>query len=231
MTRVVIASSRGWFWMLDKSEGYRELEVHEIREKEALTLDALDRIRPRYVFFPHWNWIVPDEILERHECIAFHTAPLPFGRGGSPIQNLILSGFTSAPVCALRMTPELDAGPVYDRIEVSLAGSADEIFSRIAPAVETLILRICRDHPVPTAQTGDPVVFRRLKPQQNELPKEAGLDELYDRIRMVDGAGYDPAFIQWGPYRLEFTRATREGDALLASVRFAQAPKGAADGS
>ena len=48
--------------------------------------------------------------------IVFHTAPLPYGRGGSPIQNLIVRGHISpAPVCALKMVSGLDEGPIYDK--------------------------------------------------------------------------------------------------------------------
>ena len=74
---------------------------------------------PDLVFFPHWHWIVPSEIHRTYQCILFHAAPLPYGRGGSPIQNLILNGFKEAPVCALKMTEGLDSGPIYTKKKVT----------------------------------------------------------------------------------------------------------------
>lgn len=74
--------------------------------------------------------------------MVFHTAPLPFGRGGSPIQNLIARKIDAAPVCAFRMTDVLDGGPIYDSIQVSLSGTIEEIFNRIANIIDTLIIKI-----------------------------------------------------------------------------------------
>ena len=45
----------------------------------------LESYNPRYIFFPHWSWIVPKEIFEKYECVCFHMTDLPFGRGGSPL--------------------------------------------------------------------------------------------------------------------------------------------------
>ena len=61
-----------------------------IEKPGDLTVSGLDAIAPRYVFFPHWSWRVPAEILSRYECVCFHMADVPYGRGGSPLQNLIV---------------------------------------------------------------------------------------------------------------------------------------------
>jgi methionyl-tRNA formyltransferase len=219
MSAIVVASSRPWFWKIPKSARFRALDVHEVRNKEDLSLEELERISPRYVFFPHWNWIVAPEIFNRFECVVFHTAPLPFGRGGSPIQNLILADFDRAPVCAIRMTEDLDGGPVYDAIDVSLAGTISEILERIGLAIEELVLRIVEAHPTPVEQVGEPFYFKRLRPEDSELPSSASLEQIYDRIRMVDGEGYPRAFVRWGDKRIEFSDAELSGDALSARVR------------
>ena len=38
---------------------------------------------------------------------------LPYGRGGSPLQNLIINGHKETMMSALRCVQELDAGPIY----------------------------------------------------------------------------------------------------------------------
>lgn len=219
MINYVIASSKDWFKEHPKSEEYKSLNLIEITKKEDLNLRYLETINPRYIFFPHWNWIVDSEIYERFECVVFHTAPLPYGRGGSPIQNLILDGLKKSPVCALKMTGVLDGGPIYDYLEVSLDGTISEIFTRIADCVEKLIILICRNNPHPIEQNGEVVTFKRLSSADNELLNSHSISELYDRIRMVDGDDYPKAYINFGIYKIEFTEATILGNELRTKVR------------
>jgi methionyl-tRNA formyltransferase len=63
-----------------------------IETPNALTVDFIDRIKPRFVFFPHWSWKVPQVILGRATCVCFHMSDVPYGRGGSPLQNLVMRG-------------------------------------------------------------------------------------------------------------------------------------------
>ena len=85
--RIVVCSSKSWF-KLNPLIGDTHV-VKYFQSKDELSIETLDQFKPDLVFFPHWNWIVGNEIFESYTCIVFHTAPLPFGRGGSPIQNLI----------------------------------------------------------------------------------------------------------------------------------------------
>ena len=103
----------------------------------------------------------------------FHTAPL-YGRGGSPIQNLILEGFDKAPVCAIKMTRELDSGPIYASSSISLAGSLKDIFSRLNVALNGLIEEITENNPSAVPQRGEPHIFKRLTIEDNKIPM--GLD-------------------------------------------------------
>ena len=45
-----------------------------------------------------------------------------------------------------------------------------------------------------------------------------GLDQVYDHIRMLDAAGYPPAFVEIGDLRLEFGGARLRPGAIEASV-------------
>ena len=219
MSCYVVASSRSWFSDLPKSDEYGELDIHEVTAREHLTEEYLATLKPRYVFFPHWNWLVPEAIFANYECVVFHTAPLPYGRGGSPIQNLIIRGHESAPVCALQMTEALDGGPIYLSEEVSLGGSLEEILGRIGAVVERQILQICREEPEPKDQDGEPYIFSRLSPADGELSEVYSLQELYDRIRMVDADGYPKAYIQFGKHKIEFSGAKLENGELTANLR------------
>jgi methionyl-tRNA formyltransferase len=103
------------------------LEVIRIRSPQDLSFDALRAVRPRYIFFPHWSHRIPPEIYNYFECIIFHMTDVPFGRGGSPLQNLIVRGITRTKLTALRCVKEMDAGPVYMKRELGLEGRAERI--------------------------------------------------------------------------------------------------------
>lgn len=140
--------------------------------------------------------------------------------GGSPLQNLICRGHKETVLTALKMTDELDAGPVYFKRALSLEGTAEQIFARAAELTMEMIGEIVRDEPTPTPQTGEATFFQRRKPEQSLVPPEADLAGLYDHIRMLDAEGYPHAFIDHGCWRAHFTGAKIAGDAVEARVRF-----------
>ena len=84
-----------------------------IGNKEDFTVDNLKRIAPTKIFIPHWSHIIPSEIYNDYECIVFHMTDLPYGRGGSPLQNLIVKGHKSTKISALKVQKGLDTGDIY----------------------------------------------------------------------------------------------------------------------
>ena len=219
MKNYIVASSKKWFFEYPKSPEYEKLSIVNIKSKNELNLDYLSEINPRYIFFPHWSWKVEEEILKNFECVAFHTAPLPYGRGGSPIQNLIINGYEKSPLCALQMTDEFDAGPIYMKHEISLKGSLDEILCRLAFSCEKIILEMSQAEPSPVAQKGKPFIFNRLKEKDNELDFNLSIEEIYNRIRMVDSSEYNKSFIKLGNYKIEFSKARQHNDQIFAEIK------------
>lgn len=216
--RFAIACRTPWFWDLFERANLPG-EWLEIRTPGELTVAALESFEPDLVFFPHWSRIVPEAIWGRWECVVLHAAPLPWGRGGSPVQNQIARGRTSTELCALRMTDELDAGPVYARQTVSLLGGGDEIFIRLNRASLALLSRVAEERPEPVPQQGEPVVFKRRRPRQSALPTKATLEQVFDHIRMLDAEGYPKAFIDVGSLRLTFSRAALRRGHITADVQ------------
>ena len=187
---------------------------HLVQSPSDFTLASLEKISPRYIFFPHWSWRVPTNILQRFVCICFHMTDLPYGRGGSPLQNLIIRGHETTTLTALRMVEELDAGPVYLKRPLSLEGRAEEIFGRAADLTYDMIGDIIERDISPVPQEGEPVVFARREPQQSVLPRDGTPSSLYDFIRMLDAPTYPKAFIDWGQWRIEFDRANAAPDSV-----------------
>ena len=154
---------------------------HLITDVNDLTLARIKKIKPRYIFFPHWSHVVPASIMGLAECICFHETDVPFGRGGSPIQNLIVRGYKETKISALRMTDKLDAGPVYLKQPLGLEGSAAEIFTRSSRIVAEMIKTIITNEPVPQAQQGKAEMFYRRKPDQSRIPLTfKNLNEMLD---------------------------------------------------
>jgi methionyl-tRNA formyltransferase len=173
--------------------------------------------RPQLVFFLHWSDLVPEETTSTFECVCFHMTDVPFGRGGSPLQNLIDRGIRVTQLSALKMTAEVDAGPVYAKVPLELWGTAEEIYMRADVQAVGLIRRIVSGDLVPVDQSGPVTRFRRRTPAQSALTGDlADLDAVADFIRMLDAEGYPHAFVDVGPFRVTFTGATRYLDRIEA---------------
>lgn len=197
-----------------------------ITEKAGLTREKLQELRPRAVFFPHWSYTVPADIYEGYECVMFHATDLPYGRGGSPIQNLIARGVYETKITAFRCTGEVDGGPVYLKKPLSLYGTAREIFMRSAAIVEVMIAEIIINNCRPQPQQGEPTFFARRSAADGELGRLDSLDKVFDYIRMLDAEGYPRAFVETDHLRLEFERASRREDCVVADVKITLKERG-----
>ncbi|MGH9775338.1 MAG: methionyl-tRNA formyltransferase [Candidatus Acidiferrales bacterium] len=191
---------------------------HFIGAPEELSIEKVDALHPRYIFFLHWSQKVQEKLVRNQECVCFHMTDVPYGRGGSPLQNLIVRGHRETKLTALRMSEEFDAGPVYVKRALSLDGNAEEIYIRSSNLAAKMIGDIIRDELQPTPQTGEPVVFRRRKPAESEIPPNLSLEGLYDFIRMLDAQGYPRAFLLHGNFRCEFSRAVLYDREIRADV-------------
>ena len=219
-TTCVLVSGKPWHrGMAESLQRRTGCEFIQISDPKAFTDAQLASIRPRYVFLPHWSHRIDPRVYERFECVIFHMTDLPFGRGGSPLQNLIVRGIHETKVSAIRCVKELDAGPVYLKRALSLFGSAEEIFLRASRIIEDMIVEMLARNPGPKAQKGKPTVFKRRTPEQGNLAAAKSLDEGFDLIRMLDAEGYPNAFLNAGPFKIEFTRASRKVDWIAADVR------------
>lgn len=222
MKRILIASSKPWFIKKTNLKNDDQREFVYITKKSHLNIVALKKLQPDFIFFPHWSFKIPKAIYNSFKCIIFHTAPLPTGRGGSPIQNLILNGQKDAPVCALDVVEQIDAGAIYLEDIISLSGSLDQIFDRLAGAIDKQIDFICDNKVEPIPQTGSPTYFNRLDISDNELPNQCSIQNFYDRVRMVDADDYPNAYLSFGNFKIEFRGATYHGGKITAEAKITE---------
>ncbi len=221
MQTIVVAALKEWnisnyFKLKKKYENRYCFEL--ITRKEQLRIEALKNLKPRYIFFPHWSWIIPEEIFSSFECILFHMTDLPYGRGGSPLQNLILNEVYETKITALRVNGELDSGDIYlkESLDISL-GSAEEIYMKASHIIfDRMIPKIIENQMIPIKQRGEIVEFQRRKPQESdltELPTKS-LRKVYDFIRMLDAKGYPKAYLKLGDLKIEFSEVHLKSDKL-----------------
>ena len=219
---LLLLSSRPWNSALaERLSRQLERPVESITKPDQLTVEAVAMIDPQWIFVPHWSHWIPETIWGSWPTVIFHMTDLPYGRGGSPLQNLIQRGHNSTMLTALRCGVELDAGDIYLKQPLSLQGSAEEIFLRADGLIEKMIERIVQEEPIAIPQQGEPVLFSRRTPAQSNLANcTAGdMSAWYDHIRMLDAEGYPYAFLEMNGMRLELRRVCQRSDGLYADVR------------
>lgn len=222
---IAIVSSKTWHRKFVREiETRTGEEVIYIEDKAEVNRENLSRLSPRLIFFPHWSYIIPAEVYDTFSCIIFHMTDLPFGRGGSPLQNLIVRGIYETKLSAIRCVEELDAGDVYMKCPLSLWGTAEEIYLRSAELTKEMMIEIIRELPTPVPQIGEPVVFRRRTPTEGDISQLTSLTRVFDYIRMLDAETYPPAFLDAGRLRFEFSRASLRADSILADVKISMRP-------
>ena len=148
MENILIVSEKSWNKELVSylQSTMPQYAFYLISQKEDFTVERIGSISPVKIFIPHWSYIIPSAIFERYECIVFHMTDLPYGRGGSPLQNLIVRGLTATKLSALRVEVGLDTGPVYLKMDLSLSGTAEEIFVRVNKLVGKMIVEIIQNN-------------------------------------------------------------------------------------
>lgn len=93
MSKYIILSEKSWHTPL--FDNLKKIFYNDswlmIKSKNDFNLKKLHHFKPDKIFIPHWSHIIPSDIYKNYECIVFHMTDLPFGRGGSPLQNLLFN--------------------------------------------------------------------------------------------------------------------------------------------
>lgn len=203
---------------------HKEYNIKLVTKKDELTTELLSDFNPEWILLTHWSWILPKEIYNNYKCVVFHVSDVPKARGGSPVQNQIVDGLRETKISAIHVDAGLDTGDVYCKERLSLEGSAEEIFIRSSKIVfEKMIPYIIENDPKPVKQEEGGFVYKRRKPEESRIPVSGDLCKVFDYIRMLDAEGYPKAYIEWGNYRMEFSRAKLEVDDVVADVKISLA--------
>lgn len=217
---IIIATIKSWNIKNAKDFRYQYGDnITVITEKEELNLKCVKKLNPDFIFFPHWSWIIPDEIYKSFNCVVFHMTDLPFGRGGSPLQNLILRGIEETKISAIKVDGGIDTGEIFFKYPLNLNGTADEIFMRSSKIIfNKMIPAILNKEYTLKRQEGEVVEFKRRKPEESLIVENLSLEGLYDFIRALDGEDYPKAFITFGNFKMSFSRPSLKSNRIITDV-------------
>ena len=216
MKRILICSNSTFFKKKLKKKNF-----FFITKSKQLNYNYLKKIKPDIIFFPHWNYIVKKKIFNKFLCIGFHSSPLPFGRGGSPVHNMIIQNFKKTTLCAIKLIDKLDAGPIYLRKSISLIGTGEEIFKNIYEEIVIMIQKIEKKIPREQIQKGKATYFKRRMNTEGNLLDVESLQKVYNLIRMLDInflKKYPKAFIENKKILFNFSKAKFKKNKVEAKV-------------
>lgn len=98
--------------------------------------DEIKKLEPDLIILASYGQIIPENILlaPKYGSINVHPSLLPLLRGPSPIQSAILNGDKKTGVTIMKMTAELDAGPILLQKEIEMTGREDfrELHDKLA---------------------------------------------------------------------------------------------------
>lgn len=205
MNKIIVACSKRWFLKYQKKNLSKKYFI--IQNKKNLTFKKIEKLNPPFIFFPHWSYYIPEKIYKNFNCIIFHTSHLPYGRGGSPIQNLIMKNFKRTQICAIQASKDLDSGKVYCREKISLKGNLDKIFFDVSKKILKMIKKISNKKYNLTKQKGRKHIFKRLKKIDSDISRLNKIEDIFNKIRSVDDDEYPRAYIHLKYCKIEFSKA------------------------
>lgn len=118
----------------------------------------------------------------------------------------------------LKMLTGIGCRPHLCEGAIETSRKCRRFFFRTLGVIESMIIKILSERPESFNQEGEITIFNRPTPGQSDWSDASKLDEVQYRIRMLDAEGYPPEFVRVGPYKLEFSHASRNVDFVVSDV-------------
>ena len=148
--------------------------------------------------------IIPQSVLDYFSCgvINIHPSLLPKYRGPSPIEQTILDGQEKTGVSIIKLTKEMDSGPIYQQAEIELVGKetknelAQKLLKLGSNLVEKTLVSITAGNVKSTSQDGTNTSFTHfIKKSDGQIRPGCSYNELDKHIRAM--FGWPGSFIVW----------------------------------
>lgn len=141
----------------------------------------------------NWITIVRRETVDcfKHGIVNAHGADLPRYRGNACANWAIMQGEPQVGLVVHRMTPELDAGPIYARELLPLSGTTyiGDVYDWIAqrvPHMYAKAIEMMNSGTEPTPQDGNPAAALRAyprRPADSRILWHQGADAIHRLVR------------------------------------------------
>lgn len=117
------------------SRSRRELEIVEVAhayhipvmipDTQASLMNHLEKTGAEAAILVAYGRLIPQSVIDLFPkgIINIHPSLLPKLRGSTPVETAILNGLEETGVSLMRLTAEMDAGPVYAQKKITLNGS------------------------------------------------------------------------------------------------------------
>jgi methionyl-tRNA formyltransferase len=123
-------------------------------------LPELTALAPDFLVVVAYGQLLRPAVLDlpRYVCLNVHGSLLPAYRGASPVQAALLAGETETGVSYMRLTPPMDAGPVYavEQMPIAPSETAGQLLVRLAALgaaeLPRVLLGVARGELQPTEQ-------------------------------------------------------------------------------
>jgi len=194
-------------WNYDNFKKLNSKKFILIKNYKEVTYKNISKLKPKLVFVPHWSKKISSNIIKNFKCICFHETNLPYGRGGTPLQNLIIRKKKYTNISAFIMNDQIDSGDLIKikREKLVLNGSAQQIYERSSKIIFNMIKKIIKMKKIIThKQKGQIINFKRLKNNSEIDVNSNNLNNIYDHIRMLDAKTYKNAYIKIGKLKIDF---------------------------
>jgi methionyl-tRNA formyltransferase len=164
------------------------IDVHQPnRLRDSLCIDGIQKIDCDYIVVAAYGQILPKEVLEHAPCINLHASILPYYRGASPIQQILLNGDSKTGVTAMLMDEGLDTGDIIkiEEIDVDDDEMVESLFTRLTDVASELTIDVLKNFDSYTPLKQDDSIAshcKKITKQDGEIEFEDA-NILYNKYR------------------------------------------------
>jgi methionyl-tRNA formyltransferase len=170
----------------------RELGIELLQPERLHDEDVLARIAaaaPEVLLVCAYGALIRDPLLGDYEVLNVHPSLLPRWRGAAPIERAIMAGDEHTGVSIIRLTAELDAGPVCLQDTVPIG--PDDDYGTLAARLQQLgghLLVRSFDEMLPfREQPSEGVTYaEKIGPEDRRLDPALGAAALERRVRALN---------------------------------------------
>jgi methionyl-tRNA formyltransferase len=169
------------------------LAVHQTESvNRPETIEALAAVRPEAVPVCAFGQLIKEPLLSEHLMLNVHPSLIPRWRGAAPIERTLMAGDERSGVTIMRVTEELDAGPVALQEEVPV-GDDDygSLSDRLAELGGELLVRsldrLAEGSLEFTEQDGSRATYaEKIRSDERHLDPERAALELERTVRALN---------------------------------------------